>query len=175
MRALAKSSIAIPLLAACVGCITDELVVYKDSIVGKDAAKPYLGVYQVEEWPGDMRPEKVGVAEMGGRLAFSYNLMEKKYDVRFVLSKIPNSKKGLFLLSIPGQPDTNQANMFFLADVTKDETYIWAVLANLPVAKDQLTFENGKFKAGDIKNFLMQHSDAFVQANQPQVKLKNPR
>jgi len=175
MPVLARFTITVSILVALVGCITDELVVYKDSVVGKEAAKPYLGVYHVEEWPGDMKPEKVRVAEKDGELHFSYSVPDKNYDVRFVLSKIPNSKKDLHLLSLPGQGATNQANMFFLGKATQNETRIWAVFANLPVAKDHLTFQNGKFKAKDVKAFLSKHADAFVMANEPQVRLKNPK
>jgi hypothetical protein len=157
------------------GCITDELAVYKDSVVSKDALKPFLGVYQVEEWPGDDKPESVRVAEDDGELSFSYSLPDRNIQARFILSKIPNSKKDLYLLSIPAQAETDQANMFFVGKADKDQTYIWAVFSNLPVTKDHLSFIDGKAKAEDVKSFLATHADAFVAANEPQVKFKNEK
>lgn len=163
--------------ATCVlfvaGCETDELAVYKDSVVGKEAAKAFVGVYQVRDWPGDEKPESVCVTEKDGELRFSYSVPDKKYEVRFVLSKIPNSKKDLYLLSIPGQEATNQANLFFVGQADKDQTNIWVVSSNMAVAEGHLGFQDGKAKAGDVKMFLAKHADAFVAANEPQVKLKH--
>lgn len=159
-------------LVLVAGCVTDEPTVYKDSIVGKDAVKAFVGEYQVEEWPGNAKPESVSVAQKEGELSFSYSVPDKKYDVHFVLCKIPNSKQDLYLLSIPSQEATNQANLFFIGKTEKKETHIWAVFAKLPVANDHLSFQNGKAKAEDVKTFLSKHADAFVQANEPQVRLK---
>ena len=48
----------------------------------------------------------------------------------------------------------------------------WAVFSNLPVAKGELKFKDGKAKAEDVKTFLAKNADAFVTANEPQVTLK---
>lgn len=157
------------------GCITDELAVYKDSVVSKDAMKPFLGMYQVEKWPGDVKPTSISVIEKEGEFNFSYSLPERKVDARFVLSKIPNSKKDLYLLSIPAQADTDQANLFFIGKSEKDQASIWAVGDNLPVASDHLKFTSGKAKAEDVKTFLAEHADTFVAANEPQVTLKHAK
>jgi len=156
-------------------CVTDELVVYKDSVVSKEAKKAFVGVYQVTDWPGNEKPESVSVTEKEGKLRFSYSVPNKKSDFRFVLSKIPNSKKDLYLLSIPGQEATNQANMFLIGRTVKENTYIWVVFSTLAVAKDHLSFQNGKAKAEDVKQFLAMHGDDFVMANDPEVTLKNPK
>ncbi|MCB9925553.1 MAG: hypothetical protein H6822_25610 [Planctomycetaceae bacterium] len=173
MSVLARFTIAVSILVPLVGCITDELAVYEDSVVGKDAAKAYVGVYQVEEWPGDIEPETVRVTWKGEGLRFAYSVADKKVDLRFVLSKIPKSKNELYLLSIPGQEATKQANMFFIGRAEKENTHIWAVFSTLPVARDHLEFTSGKAKAEDVKTFLMQHADEFVSANEPQVTLKH--
>lgn len=157
------------------GCITDELAVYKDSVVSKDAMKPFLGMYQVEQWPGDMKPTSISVTENEGKFRFSYSLPDRKVDARFVLSKIPNSKKDLYLLSIPGQEDTNQANLFFIGRMKQDQASIWVVVGELPVARDHLKFTSGKAKAEDVKTFLAEHVDAFVAANEPQVTLQHAK
>ena len=65
--------------------------------------------------------------------------------------------------------------MFFLGKADKDQSSIWAVFSNLPVAKDQLSFQDGKAKAEDVKTFLAKHADDFVMANKPQVTLMNPK
>jgi hypothetical protein len=157
------------------GCITDELAVYKDSVVSKDAMKPFLGMYQVEQWPGDVKPTSISVIEKEGEFNFSYSLPDRKVDARFVLSKIPNSKKDLYLLSIPGQADTDQANLFFIGKSEKDQASIWAVSGDLPVASDHLKFKSGKANAEDVKTFLAEHADTFVAANEPQVTLKHAK
>ena len=170
MRMIAAAS-----LLVVAGCVTDEVAVYNDSVVNQQAAKRFLGEYQVEQWPGDMKPETIRVADKDGKLRFSYSLPEKKIDLEFVLSKIPSSEKDLYLLSIPAQADTNQANLFFIGRADKDQTYIWAVFSNLPVAKEHLSFEQGKAKADDVKTFLVKHADAFVTANEPQVTLRHEK
>ena len=164
------------LLASCLlfvaGCVTEDLAVYQDSVVSKEATKAFVGVYEVKQWPGNAAPERVRVTVEDGKLRFSYSLPDKKYDVGFVLSKIPNSKKDLYLLSIPGQEATNQANMFFIGKAEKEKTHIWAVFSTLAVAKDHLSFPNGKAKAADVKKFLAQHADEFVTENESQVRLE---
>ncbi|MBP89297.1 MAG: hypothetical protein CMJ64_21715 [Planctomycetaceae bacterium] len=90
----------------------------------------FVGVYLVEDWPGNAKPKSVGVTEKDGELSFSYSLPDKKSELRFVLSKIPNSKKHLYLLSIPGQDGTNNANMFFVGQAENEQTHIWVVHSN---------------------------------------------
>ncbi|MBC8355744.1 MAG: hypothetical protein H8E66_27525 [Planctomycetes bacterium] len=172
MVALARRTTAAFCLLFVAGCVTDELVVYKETVVTKASIKPFIGVYHVEEWPGNAKPESVRVTEKDEDLHFSYSLPDKKVQLHFLLSKIPNSKSELYLLSIPGQDDTNQANMFFIGKAEKGQTHIWAVFSNLPVAKDHLKFQDGKAK--EVKKFLAKRADAFVMANEPQVTLKNP-
>jgi hypothetical protein len=175
MTIFKRRIVAATCLLLVAGCVTDELAVYKDSVVTREAAKRFLGEYQVEQWPGDAKPERIRVTEQDGELSFSYSLPDKKIQLRFVLSKVPNSKKNLYLLSIPGQEATKQANMFFLGKADKDQSSIWAVFSNLPVAKDHLSFRDGKAKAEDVKTFLAKHADDFVMANEPQVTLMNPK
>lgn len=172
MTVLARRTIALSCLLFATGCVTDELVVYKESVLSKDARGPFLGVYEVLEWPGEMKPESVRVTETDEELGFSYSLPDKNIQLDFVLSTIPNSKKKLHLMSIPSQQDTNRANMFFIGKAERDETQIWAVFSNSPVAKQQLNFTGGKAKAEDVKAFLVAHADAFVTANKPQVRLR---
>lgn len=167
--------VAILCLLCFVGCVTDELAVYKDSVVSKEAVKAFVGVYQVEEWPGDAKPESVCVTDKDGELSFAYSVPDKKVDLRFMLSTIPNSKKDLYLLSIPSQDGTNNANMFFVGQAEKEQTHIWVVHSDFPVAKGQLSFSCGKAKADDVKQFLAKHADAFVTANEPQVTFMNPK
>ncbi len=167
------------ILACCLllvaGCVTEELVVYKESRVSKEAMKPFLGEYQVEKWFGNTMPEIVRVTQKDGEFSLSYVLLNKKVQLHFVLSKIPNSKKDLYLLSIPSQDDTRQANMFFIGEAEKDQTHIWAVFSNLPVAREHLKSQGGRAKALDVKRFLSKNADAFVTANRPQVTLKNEK
>lgn len=174
MMVLLKRTLPVCCLLIASGCVTDEVVVFKDAIVGKDAAKQFLGVYKVEEWPGDMRPESIRVTEADGKQSFSYSLAGNEIKVQFVVSKIPKSEQDLFLLSVPGQDDTKQANLFFIGKREKEKTSIWAVLSTLRVARDNLSFQIGKAKANDVKQFLMNHADAFVAANKPVVTLVNP-
>jgi len=168
---LRRATLVVGLLSIA-GCITDELAVYQDSVVGKEAMKPYLGTYHVEAWPGDMRPTSIAVTQEEDKFSFSYALGDRKVNVNFVLSKIPGSRKDLYLLSLPAQKDTEQANMFFVGQAGKERTSIWAVFSSLPVAQEHLDFTDGKAKAEDVKKFLKQYADAFVEANEPQVALK---
>lgn len=175
MLVFVRRTLAASFLLVVAGCVTDDFAVYKDSVVNKEAAKAFVGVYEVKDWPGNEKPESISVTEKDGQLRFAYSVPGKKYDVRFVLSKIPNSNKGLYLLSIPAQEATNQANMFFLGRAEKENTHIWAVISTLAVAKDHLSFLNGKTKAEEVKRFLAMRGDEFVTANDPQVRLKNPK
>ncbi len=170
-----KRIAAVVCLMLVSGCVTDELVVYMEGVVSGEAMKPFLGTYRVEEWPGDMTPESVRVAtKKDGELSMSYSLPDRIVHVQFILSKIPNSKKDLYLLSLPSQQETKQKNLFFVGQAGAEQTHIWAVFSNLPIAKDHLTFKNGKAKAQDVKTFLAKNADAFVAANDPQVTLKSP-
>ena len=169
---LRRTIVAVGLLLL-VGCVTEELVVFEEGVVKKGAMKPFLGTHQVEQWPGDTKPTSIEVTEKDGEFSFSYAVGDQKIHLKFMLSKIPGSKKKLQLLSIPAQEDTNQANMFFIVKAGKDQTYIWPVFSSLPVAKDHLEFEDGKAKAEDVKTFLTKHADAFVTANEPPVTLKH--
>jgi hypothetical protein len=89
-----------------------------------------------------------------------------------MLSKIPNSKRNLLLVSVPSQGDTNKSNIFFIGQVEKGKMHLWIVVSNMPVAEGRLAFENHKAKAGDVKKFLSKYADEFVRANKPTVTLK---
>ncbi len=93
-------------------------------------------------------------------------------EADLVVSKIPNSDKGLLLLTMPAQKGTNQANIFLIARAGKQQTDVWAVLSNLPVANGQLDFDQGKAEAGKAKAFLKEHADEFVAANRPLISLR---
>ena len=174
MTAACKLALVVCALLPLAGCVTEELAVYDDAVVGEQAARRYVGEYRVEAWPGDDRPETIRVSAPDGKLRFAYSLRGKNVDLPFVLSKIPNSQQNLHLLSVPSHDDTNQANLFFIGRADDDQTHIWAVFANSRVASEHLDFQNGKTKAADVKTFLAQHADAFIAANEPQVKLSNP-
>ncbi len=163
--------LAVSCLLFVVGCVTDELAVYKESVVKKKDMKPFLGEYAVVEWPGDAKPKKVRVGQKEGKFHFAYTADEKKIQASFVLSKVPKSKKGLHLLSLYKQESSNNANVFFIGRVEKEKTHLWVVHSNLPVAKGELTFTNGKAKAGELKEFLAKRGDAFIAANEPLVTL----
>jgi len=154
------------------GCVTEELVVYKDNVVGKKGMKPFLGTYEVKQWLASKKPESVRVSKKDGEFSFSFVQSDKKIRMQFVLSKIPNTKKDLYLLSLPSQKDTKRANMFFIGKAEKEQTRIWAVFPNSPVANEHLKFQGFKAKAVDVKKFLANHADAFVTENEPQVTLK---
>ena len=154
------------------GCVTEELVVYKENVVAKKAMKPFLGTYKVEKWIADKKPESVRVTEKDGEFSFSFEQSDKKIRMKFVLSKIPNSKQGLYLLSLPSQKDTKRANIFFIGKAEKEQTQIWAVFPNSPVANEHLKFQGFKAKVVDVKKFLAKHADAFVTENKPHATLK---
>jgi hypothetical protein len=166
---------AITCLLFAAGCVTDKAAVYKKVLLDKEAMKPLLGEYAVEKWLGTNGPKQVSVSEKGGKYSVSYSLPGKKIDVKFVASKIPNSKRSLHLLALPSQSDTNQANLFFIGRVEKERTHLWTVLSDMPVAEGQLEFEKGKTKAADLKKFLSKHGDEFIKANKPVVVLKKTK
>ena len=169
MAVAVRSTIAALCLLLVAGCLTDELVVCKESVVVEEAMKPFLGVYRVEKWFGNDKPESLRVTEKNGEFQFSF--LASGRELHFVLSKIPNSKKELYLLSIPRQ-DGNPADMILVGKAEKERTHIWAAFANLPVVEEHLSFQDGKAKAEDAKKFLANHADAFVTANEPQFTLE---
>lgn len=175
MAMIMNRLLAISCLLLLAGCVTDKLVVYKDSVLSEKDMRPFLASYKVEKWPGDNKPETVRVAGKKGKHHFTYTTGEKKIKVRFLVSKIPGSKTGLHLLSLPAQKDTNQANLFFIGRAKKDQTDLWIVFSNMPVAKGRLEFENGKAKAEDVKKFLSKHADAFVKENKSTVTLRREK
>jgi hypothetical protein len=165
-------SLAAVCLLAAAGCVTDKPVSYEDHALSQKQMKAFAGTYQVENWPGNVKPDLVKVTEVDRGLQFAYSLPDQQVEARFQLYKIPGSEKNLHLLSLPAQEDTNQANMFFIGRKQDDQTQIWAVFGNMPVAQDHLQFTEGKAKAEDVQRFLRQKADAFVAANEPQVVLK---
>lgn len=72
MASFVRRTIVASCLLLVAGCVTDELAVYKKSVVSREAVKAFEGVYQVEEWPGNVKPESVGVTEKDGELNFAY-------------------------------------------------------------------------------------------------------
>lgn len=172
--AVVRSAWTAGCLLLLAGCVTDEPAVYKDSVVTKEVAKPFLGVYQVKKWPGNMKPETVLVTQEDDKMSFAYSAGNKDLKLRFVLSKIPKSKKDLYLLAVPSQGDTNRANIFFVGRALEEETHLWVVVSNSPVAREHLQFTSGRAKAEDVKAFLAKHADEFASANEPQVQLENP-
>ena len=72
MLVFVRRTLAVSCLLFVAGCVTDELAVYKDSVVNKEAAKPFVGVYRVKEWPGNEKPKSVNVTEQDGELKFIY-------------------------------------------------------------------------------------------------------
>lgn len=166
------TSLAAVCLLAAAGCVTDKPVSYEDNALSQQEMKSHVGTYQVESWPGNVKPDLVKVTEAEPGLQFSYSLPNEQIEARFQLYRIPESRKDLYLLSLPAQEDTNQANMFFIGRKQDDQTQIWAVFGNMAVAQDHLQFTEGKARAEDVERFLRQRADAFVAANAPQVVLK---
>ncbi|MCO6459030.1 MAG: hypothetical protein J5I93_27295 [Pirellulaceae bacterium] len=154
------------------GCLTDELSVYEDARLNEAAMKAFAGDYQVVRWPGDTKPQSVGVTQRDGKFRFAYTAGDQNVDAHFVLSRIPGSQQKLLLLSLPKQDATSQASMFLVAKSGPEQTDIWLVLADSPVAQGQLAFEQGKAKAEDVKKFLAAHADQYVTANQPAIRLQ---
>ncbi len=167
--------VAVACLFCTAGCLSKEVVVYKEGLLDKKAMKQFQGDYQVEQWLSDEAPKRVRVTEKEGKHYFSYTTPRRKYKLAFVVSKIPNSKMDLHVLSIPKLPETSSDHLFFIAQAKKGRTRLWIVYANTPVAKGRLEFGDGRAKAKDVKQFLAKHADEVVKANKPSVILRDPK
>ena len=157
------------------GCETDKLVFFEDGLVTGKEMKPFLGKYAVERYFDTQGPKTILVKEEDGRYFFSGATRRddvKKYA--FLLSKIPNSKLGLHLLSLPPSKEIHR-KMFAIGRVHEGKTYLWVVFDKDPVAKGRIAYKDGKFRSEDVKAFLEKFADAYVLANDPVIVLKKSK
>lgn len=175
------SSLRVIALLSCLsclaasGCVTDKVVVFKKHVITNEDMKKHHGDYAAKQWPGDMKPDRVRVYEKNGKQRFTYRV-DESYDVQFIASTVPGSKKKVTVIAMPSQEATEKDVLFLLARSEKETLQFWFVSKSRAVAKGRLKVKQDVFLAEDVKTFLKAHADAFVEANKPDIvlqKMKN--
>ena len=159
------------------GCVTDKLVVFQKGLLSDEEMKPFLGEWTLTrrlDWDGKKRAFRKGtlaLAKKGLDYHFLMELDDDRWSAdHFLLSKIPNSKSGLLLLSSP-KVDSCE-NFFGIAKQDNGTLYFWVVCEDQPMAKGRLSIQDGSFRASDVESFLEKHADAFIRANSPNFTFK---